>query len=268
MKIVYICSWEYTISMISGTKINQLLQKIPDGTVVLSSWLEEQGYSPALQQSYRKSGWFTSIGNNAMIRSGQKLQLNGAIYALQHQAGVKIHIGGRSAFNMLGLAHFLELNPVKTTLFAGHGIKLPAWILKNKWNTRPELVISSMLPEDAGLEDFQQKEYTLKISGSTRAMMECLYLSPNRFDLSEAAELMDGLNNLNPTKVQELLGKCKSVKVKRLFMFLAERAGHSWLNHIDKNKIDLGRGKRSIVPGGIFVSTYMTTLPPDLVNGQ
>lgn len=41
-------------------------------------------------------------------------------------------------------------------------------------------------------------------------------------------ELMEGLNNLRPNQVQDLLEKCESVKVKRLFLYLAEKAGHEW----------------------------------------
>jgi len=47
--------------MKEGTKINQLLQQLPTGVVLLSSWLKTQGYSYGLQQRYRKSGWLISI---------------------------------------------------------------------------------------------------------------------------------------------------------------------------------------------------------------
>jgi hypothetical protein len=40
---------------------------------------------------------------------------------------------------------------------------------------------------------------------------------------------MEGLNTLRPDLVQELLEKCSSVKVKRLFMHLAEQFQHPWL---------------------------------------
>jgi hypothetical protein len=37
------------------SKLNQLLQNIPQGVVLLSSWLVEQGYSHDLQQKYLRS---------------------------------------------------------------------------------------------------------------------------------------------------------------------------------------------------------------------
>jgi hypothetical protein len=65
--------------------------------VALSSWLMKSGYSFDLQKRYRESGWLESIGTGAMIRAGDRVDWEGAIYALQKQAGLNIHPGGRSA---------------------------------------------------------------------------------------------------------------------------------------------------------------------------
>jgi hypothetical protein len=45
---------------------------------------------------------------------------------------------------------------------------------------------------------------------------------------------------------------------------MAEKAGHSWLKHIDLSKIDLGKGKRSIVSGGVYISKFEITVPKEL----
>ena len=94
--------------------------------------------------------------------------------------------------------------------------------------------------------------------------MECLYLAPNTQPLLEVYELMDGLNNLRPTSVQQLLEACTSIKVKRLFLYLAEKAGHQWLSYLDLERIDLGSGKRAIVKGGSYVPKYQITVPKKL----
>ena len=70
----------------SGTKINQLLQQHPQGTVLLSSWLVSHGYSHDLQHRYLKSGWLTSLSYGAMKRTGETINLNGALYSLQSHA--------------------------------------------------------------------------------------------------------------------------------------------------------------------------------------
>ena len=87
-------------------KINQLLSSHVPGTVLLSSFLSQQGYSLDLQRRYRKSEWLESIGSGAMIRSGDEVGFEGAVYALQKQAGLTIHPGGITALSLLGRAHF------------------------------------------------------------------------------------------------------------------------------------------------------------------
>ena len=251
--------------MKKGTKINQLLQQLPPSAVLLSSWLKTQAYSYELQQRYRKSGWLIPIGKGAMIRNGQKLLLNGAIFALQQQAGMKIHIGGRTAFGMQGYAHYIEIERKETLLFAQRGVKLPAWFRNNNWDIKPVLINTSFLPQDTGLIDFNEAGIALKISGTARAMMECFELSPDRFELTEARDLMEGLSLLKPNTVQVLLEQCKSVKVKRLFLYFAEKANHSWFRYLQLNKINLGSGKRCIVANGILIPGYQITLPKHLV---
>ena len=56
-----------------GTKINQLIQQLPAGTILLSAWLNAEGYPYELQQKYRKSGWLTSVGIGAMIHTGYRI---------------------------------------------------------------------------------------------------------------------------------------------------------------------------------------------------
>ncbi len=92
-------------------------------------------------------------------------------------------------------------------------------------------------------------------------MMECLYLSPREQDLMECYNLMLGLNNLRPDTTQELLEACSSIKVKRLFLYLADKVGHSWFDYIDLDRIDIGKGSRHLVDGGVFVSKYKITVP-------
>jgi Transcriptional regulator, AbiEi antitoxin, Type IV TA system len=56
-------------------------------------------------------------------------------------------------------------------------------------------------------------------------VLEMLHLAPREFDIVEAAHIFEGLVTLRPTLMQSLLDACGSIKVKRLFLYLAERAG-------------------------------------------
>lgn len=202
-----------------------------------------------------------------MIRSGDRVGWEGAIYALQKQTGLTIHPAGRTALSLLGKAHYLEMDSQRVTLFGSQGEKLPAWFREHPWGVEVDFHPTSFLLPDLGMTEVDYRTFSIKVSGPARAMMECLYLAPAKQDLMECYELMEGLNNLRPDQVQILLENCGSVKVKRLFLYLAEKAGHGWFQYLDLEKVDLGKGKRSVVKGGAYVTKYQITVPRFLEEG-
>ncbi len=250
------------------TKINQLISSQPSGVVFQSNWLKAEGYSYALQKRYRKSRWLKSIGTGAMIRDGDTVGYEGGVYALQNQSGMSIHPGGRTALAYLGKAHYLEMETKRVTVFGSRGENLPVWFEKYDWGVVIDYYQTSFLPPYSGLTDLKVKEFHIRISGAARAMMECLYLVTEKQDLIECYELMEGLNNLRPDQVQALVEKCESVKVKRLFLYLADKAGHNWFKYLNLTRIDIGKGKRSIVKGGVYVDKYQITVPKELENND
>ena len=253
-----------TMSTQKETKINQLLKSQPPGIVFLSSWLVDQGYSLDLQKRYRKSHWLESMGSGAMKRTGDKVDFTGALYALQFQKNLSIHLGAKSALSYLGKAQYLNLSTQKVILFGGKNERLPTWFSENSWGVEVSYHSSSFLPAELGLSKIEQPTFQLNISGAARAMLECLYLVPQEQSVLECYELMESLNNLRPDLVQKLLEQCNSVKVKRLFLYLAEKAKHAWFDYLKLDKVELGSGKRSLVKSGIYVSKYKITVPKEL----
>ena len=250
-----------TMSIENASKLNHLLTGQPYGVVMQSFWLKQQGYSLGLQQKYRNSKWLDSIGSGAMVRSGDEVSYEGGIYALQKQTRLNVHPGGKTALSLLGKSHYLEMSVRKVTVFGGKGEKLPLWFLKNDWKLKVEYYESSFLPPDEALTEIELKNFSIKVSTAERAILECLYIAPKKQELLECYELMEGLNSLRPVHVQALLEKCRSIKVKRLFMYMAEKAGHEWFEHLDTTKIDLGQGKRSVVKNGVYDAKYKITIP-------
>lgn len=185
---------------------------------------------------------------------------------MQKQGGLEIHVGGRTALGLLGQAHYLELNIKTVQLFAPRRTVLPVWFKNHDWGLKPELYNTNFLPAALGLVDVEHKLFTVKVSGAARAVMECLYLAPEKFDLIESYQIIEGLGTLRPAVVQHLLEQCTSVKVKRLFLYLAEKAGHAWLKHLDRSGVDFGSGKRSIAPGGVYVPKYEIIVPKELAQ--
>jgi len=144
---------------------------------------------------------------------------------------------------------------------------LPAWFMKADWMVSIRHHSTSVLPPGGGLVQHEAKMFTVKISGPERAMLECLHLAPKVFDFLDCYEVMEGLANLRPDLVTEMLQSCRSIKAKRLFLYLAEKAQHRWLDYVDRSAVDLGKGDRSVAaPGGVYVSRYKLVVPEALAD--
>lgn len=245
-----------------------MLQSLPQGVVFLTSWLASQGYSLDLQKHYKKSGWIESIGTGALIRAGDKVDYLGGLYALQAQGDLSIHVGGRTALSLLGRGQYVDFSAGRTILIGGVKEILPLWFRKKDWGTRIDYYTTSFLPSDLGLTEFPIKEFSIKISSPARAILECLYLAPKYQELFECYELMEGMGNLRPRSVQQLLESCSSVKVKRLFLYFAEKLKHDWLEFVDLSKVDLGTGARSLVKNGVYISKYKITVPKEFEKDE
>lgn len=246
------------------SKLNILLGTQPSGIVLSSAWLTEQGYSLDLQKQYKKSQWFDSIGTGALKRHGDQVDYLGGIYALQSQLGLSVHPAGKTALSLQGKSHYLEISTKKALLFGSKDENLPLWFKKLDWGLSVNCKLTGFLPPELGLLEIEHKGFKVKVSNPVRAIMECLYLAPKSQPLLEVLELLEGLNNLRPITVQKLLEACTSVKVKRLFLYLADKAGHEWLNYVKLDDVDLGSGKRAIVSDGVYVSKYQITVPKAL----
>jgi hypothetical protein len=142
-------------------------------------------------------------------------------------------------------------------------VKLPAWFKQYRWGVKVRYTATNLFAGEAGhgLSKKDLGPYAINVSAPERAMMEVLYGVPQIDSYEEARLLMEGLTTLRPRLVQALLEKCASVKVKRLFMLLAENCKHAWVPKVDLARIDFGKGKRMLVKGGRFDQKYKITVP-------
>jgi hypothetical protein len=104
----------------------------------------------------------------------------------------------------------------------------------------------------------------IRYSSKERAVLELLDELPERESFHQVDALMGGMSDLSPRRLQILLEVCSSVKVKRLFLFFAERHRHAWRSRLDESRINLGAGKRVLVKGGKLDPRYNITVPSDL----
>jgi len=247
------------------SKINRLIRHWPRGTPTTASYLNKQGFSHDLLTRYKKSGWVQSFGRGAYILNGDKVEWPGTVYTLQTQLGLNVHPGGKTALELKGYAHYLPAGKRKIFLYGTQGLVLPSWFEGDRLGVDVTLVRTNLFPaaSESGFMEFKEKDLILKISSPERAAMEMLHLVPGKVGFDEASLIMENLSTLRPEMAQELMVLCRSIKVKRLFMFMAERHGHAWASKIDVSALNLGKGKRMIVPKGRLNVKYQITVPKD-----
>ena len=164
--------------------------------------------------------------------------------------GVSIHLHGpeplRPWINRLGVAE----------KFQGRG---SAWLSGLEEDGRDRgLQISSFLTVAAPWGDGFR---TVRVSALERALFEVLKDVPGRVSFERAERSMESLADLSPRRLELLLRRTRSIKIKRLFFWLAERHGHPWARRLDPDHYDLGHGKRVLAKDGRLVSRYGITVP-------
>ena len=267
-------------------KLNSMLQALPEGLLVDALWLERRGIYPSLRNRYVASGWLEQPARGVYWRPRGELRWQQVVTSLQTILAFPVVVGGRTALEMQGYAHYLSQSRPQVHLYGPK--PLPGWTGKltadahfvfhnsgRLFRGDPPLrgvhalesTKADMAPPASGdvtLQSWGQWDWPLALSPAERACLELLDELPGRESFEQVDKLFESLAGLRPRRLQELLSRCKSVKVKRLFFFFADRHGHAWRKHLDKEKVDLGKGKRMLVKGGRLDPVYQITVPEDL----
>ncbi len=277
-------------------KLNLLQGLLPHGLLATTAWLGERGYPGNLLAYYVSRGWLESPARGVYRRPGPPLKWQhvvGSLAKLQEPpAPPPPHIGGITALEVQGRAHFVPLGKGRPIHLWGEA-PLPSWVralpglppfvfhkdslFESKYPGRFTTVLLAKeqggqfdtLSNDAlrgGLDVLRwgESDWELPISTLERAILEVLDDVPQRESVEHAKLLLEGLRTLSPRRLTGLLEDCRSVKVKRLFLALAERQQHPWFPALDLTRVNLGKGKRSVVAGGQLDVKYQITLPRDL----
>lgn len=244
-------------------KLKSLAREIKPGGVILPEGLRRIGISSDLQQHYLKSGWLEAIGHGAYKRPGDKVEWPAAVEAMQEQSKIRVHAGGLTALSLQGHYHYVRVKE-SLFLFSPTNERLPKWFTAHDWGQSLFHKKTSFLPDDVGIVKVETGNSIVSASSPERAIMEAIYLVPKYMDIMECYYIMEGLMNLWQEEVKLLLVNCKSVKVKRLFLYLAEKTGQQWMDFVDISDIDLGSGERVITAGGKYDAKYKITIPKEL----
>jgi len=235
--------------------IKSVLSDHPRNTPVTATWLLSRGITRDMVRNYLENGWLTRIGNGAYRILNEAVTLDGALSTLQSELNLSAHKGAWTALNEVhGKAHNLFAER-QTIIFASRGEKLPVWF-KDAYRTSYTCRCTNFLPSGLGLMEAKYDGFTSLVSGPERALLELMYLCPHVYTTRECYQIMELMMTIKPGTLQELLEASTSIKVNRLFLYLAETVGHGWFKRLDSSRIALGTGVREIVKGGRYEPTY------------
>ena len=251
------------MSRLLENKLNPLIKQWPVGVVLTSKWLNEHGYYKQLVKRYCDNGWLKSLGKGAYARLDDPVNWQGAVKALQEQLNIPVHVGGLTALELYGIYQYQSLNYQQPTFYLFNTVidkvVLPKWFQQHF--TNGQFTQRKLFTTAVGLTKKDTDQVQLDISSPERAILETLSFVPSKITLLHAEELMEGLDRLRVDKVQELLNNCLSVKVKRLFLYLAEKCNLAFFDDLNLETIDLGSGKRVIGTGGTYNAKWLLSLP-------
>ena len=253
----------YTMSIENGNKLNRLLQKNNRGGLYFSAWLKENGYSDQLVDRYRNSGWLSALSKGVMYRTGDKLRSFQVLESYNGQLNKNFHIAAHSALELFGFNHYVPMG--KPVLMIGHPKEetVPDWMKNNDLDYSLKF-FSTKTFSTTRLASFNSDYPHLQASVPEQAFLESLLLTPKQYSCMDMFYIMEQLTTLRPDVLQKLLENTDNLKVKRMFLYMAEKAGHDWFQSLNTDRIELGTAKHKLVENGVYVPKYRITLPREL----
>jgi hypothetical protein len=244
-------------------KLNRLLQKNNSGGLYFSTWLKEEGYSDQLIKKYRDSGWLSSLSNGVMYRNGDKLHSFSILESYNEQLKKNFHVAAHSALELSGFNHYVPMG--KPLLIIGHPKQepVPHWMKEGDFDYLLKFFSTETFLKPQ-LRVFRQDYPYLYVSVPEQAILECLLLAPKQYSYMDIYYIMEQLTTLRPEVMQDLLENTDSLKIKRMFLYMAKKSGHYWFDSLDVDKIELGLAKHKLVENGVYIPKYKITVPKEL----
>lgn len=262
-------------------RLKPLLDKVPPGFLVDTSWLRARDIDPKSIHDYVARGWLERVVRGVYrrplpegVQTQPEIQWESVLLSLQWIMMYDVHLGGGNALDLAGHIHYLPLGRVPRVHLYGN---VPSWLKRLPAETKITVHRRALFGDDrTGIIDADHNSqetnkavnvwrWPLKISSPERAILEALDELPNNASFDNLDKVFESLNTLRPKQLMALLAACKSVKVRRLFFVFADRHEPPWRKHLDMSKVDFGSGPRALVKGGKLHPAYRIYVPESYV---
>ena len=238
------------MSIATTSKINQLLTDAVPGGLLFAAWLRKEGYSAQLIKRYRDSGWLEGLSRGVMYRKNDSLSALASIYSYNLQTGNKARIAAHSALELFGFNHYVPMGKPRLMVAFKNG-SFDDWVMSDRYDMK-------IVPFHTGI--FKNPA----TQSLDRNGLSLILSSPEHYNYMDLYYIMEQLTSLDPDKVQTALENTSSQRVKRMFLYMAEKAGHYWFDMLDLDKFGLTTSKLQLVDNGVYISKYRITVPKEL----
>ena len=267
-----------------GAYKKSLKALLPYGMLATKKWLRTHGLSIHALDNAVKSETLLLLASGVYSQYSRNLRWEGVVASLQRMELDHIdekltvppaHAGGVTALALSGLSQYLSLGSSPTIHLYSRN-KLPAWLDRMSLSFKFEvhgvktLWSNELMQDDKFVKQHEWEKDLPEVyfSCPEKAIFEVLKDVPDAISFEYADELMQGLVNLSPKKLDQLLTDCRSIKVKRLFFWFAKRQNYQWFKKLNKSKYDLGAGKRVVAKDGKLDKEFLITVPRYMANND
>lgn len=254
---------------------------MPPGFLVDTRWLKAQGIDAKSIHDYVARGWLERLMRGVYrrplpggVQTQSAVSCGSALLSLQWIMKYNVHLGGESALELAGHAHYLHLGRTPPVHACGD---VPAWLKRLPSDAQIVVHRRTLFGSDqTGIIDTNRDlvassqavdvwRWPLQTSSPERAIFEALDELPNNTSFSHLDRIFESLTTLRPNQLKALFTARRSVKVRRLFFVYADCHQHAWRKHLDTDNMDFGSGPRALVKGGKLHPTYRIYVPKDFL---
>ena len=205
-------------------RLKPLLDTVPPGFMVDTPWLKAQGIDPKSIHDYVARGWLERVVRGVYRRPVPEGALGDykeswaiPLLSLQWLMNYTVHLGGESALDMAGYAHYLSLGGRSRVQFYG---EVPSWLKRLPMQTEIVVRRHTLFGDDPlGIDDTALEaegtrpmvdvwRWPLKISSPERAILEALDELPRNTTFENLDKVFEGLASLRPKRLTALLTAC------------------------------------------------------------
>ena len=202
-------------------RLKPLLDKVPPGFIVDTPWLRAQGIDPKSIHGYVARGWLDRVIRGVYrrplpkgVQSVHEPLWEISLLSLQRLMEYAVHLGGESALDFAGYAHFLSLGGQPRVHFYGD---VPSWLRRMPMQTQVVVRQCTLFDDDPiGVHNADREErssgpmvdvwrWPVKVSSPERAILEALDELSHVASFENLDKVFEGLTSLRPKQLMALL---------------------------------------------------------------